>query len=360
VQLSVLLPTNRVGPAAISRIAQACSWAGPNIEVIVRDNSGNAQKRELLKHLQYDHCMIIVADPCGPQDNYLDLLKRAKGDFVLYVADDDQCFDRAIAALPSMIDSYGGNPTVAGFTGIYVTESAQGSQTSVYKDIDSDDPVTRATGYLNHPSPLLFYSAQRRELLERIFFFMKSMPFNFSYYDRFYCLLYVLNGKFINLQRLLLVYDQGNWEANETGQAEDVKFYKAAGLDPAIHKLHWFMCAFEGALLAMKSDLFKDIPIAQREVIAARWFAQKYSYFKHQKRLSFGSSLDDEADKLCDKLRSMNGQISIQDALSTVSNFIALSSKTNAQKYFNCWNAVIKGAGQSGLKPVLGFEESAL
>jgi hypothetical protein len=220
--------------------------------------------------------------------------------------------------------------------------------------------VTRATGYLNHPSPLLFYSAQRRELLERIFFFMKLMPFHTSYYDRFYCLLYVLNGKFINLQRLFLVYDAGNWETNEPGQAEDVKFYKAAGLDPAIHKLHWFMCAFEGAILAMKSDLFTDIPIAQREVIAERWFAQKYSYFRNQKRLSFGSPLDDEADKLCDKLRSINGSISIEDALSTVSNFIALSSKTNAQKYFDCWNAVIKGAGRSCLEPVPRSEETAL
>jgi hypothetical protein len=345
VQLSVLLPTNRIGPGAISRIAQACSWAGPNIEVIVRDNSGNAEKRELLKHLQYEHCMIIAADPSGPQDNYLDLLKRAKGDFILYVADDDQCFDRAIAALPDMIDLYGTDPTVAGFTGIYVTENAQGSQVTAYKDVDSNDPVTRVTAYLNHPSPLLFYSALRRELLERIFFFMKLMPFEFSYHDRLYNLLYILNGKFINLQRLFLVYDPGNWEINETGQTQDVKSYKAAGLDPAINKLHWFMCAIEGALLAMKSDLFPDIPIAQRSVIAERWYAQKYSYFKHQKRLSFGSPLDDEADKLCDKLRSMNGQLSIQDALSTVSNFIALSSKTNAQKYFNCWNDMINGRG---------------
>jgi len=38
-QLSILIASNRTGLLACSRIAQACSWAGPNLEVIVRDNS---------------------------------------------------------------------------------------------------------------------------------------------------------------------------------------------------------------------------------------------------------------------------------------------------------------------------------
>ena len=50
-QLSILLPTHRHDLLAISRIVQACSWARPDIEVIVRDNSGNAEKRDLLAFL---------------------------------------------------------------------------------------------------------------------------------------------------------------------------------------------------------------------------------------------------------------------------------------------------------------------
>ena len=73
-QLSILLPTNRHGPMAISKIAQACSWAGPRIQVIVRDNSGNAEKRALLKNLQRDYCQIISVDPCEGLENYRNFL----------------------------------------------------------------------------------------------------------------------------------------------------------------------------------------------------------------------------------------------------------------------------------------------
>ena len=54
-QLSILIPTHRNDLLACSRIAQACSWAGPKLEVIVRDNSGNAEKRNLLAQFKRDH-----------------------------------------------------------------------------------------------------------------------------------------------------------------------------------------------------------------------------------------------------------------------------------------------------------------
>ncbi|MBI3702564.1 MAG: hypothetical protein HY244_01620, partial [Rhizobiales bacterium] len=68
-QLSILLATNRTGLLAFSRIAQACSWASPDIEVIVRDNSGDPQKREFLAHCKRDHCNIVIAEPCDMRTN---------------------------------------------------------------------------------------------------------------------------------------------------------------------------------------------------------------------------------------------------------------------------------------------------
>ena len=70
VKLSILFPTHRHSLLACSRIAQACSWAGPDIEVIVRDNSGNARKREMLANFQRDNCRIITVEPCEPRENY--------------------------------------------------------------------------------------------------------------------------------------------------------------------------------------------------------------------------------------------------------------------------------------------------
>ena len=341
-QLSVLLPTNRHGPAAVSRIAQVCSWAGPDIQVIVRDNSGNAEKRELLAHFRRDHCTIIAADPCEPVENYSEILKLAKGDFIFCMGDDDQCFDRAIEALPGVIDQFGKDPTVAGVTGFYALETSQGTGIVTYKDLDSDDPAARVAGFLNYPGPnMLFYSVLRRDLAERILAFVKSIPFYLSFHDQVLCLLYLLNGKFVGLQRLFYVYDIGVWEAGESAQKRDVDFYRAAGLDPAINKLHWLLCGFEGAVLVMHSDTFPDYPAAQRQAIADQWFALMFTRFKGQLRLTFGSPLSDEAEKLCAKLWTATGQLTFQNVLLEISDFIALFSKSQARNYFDFWNAVI-------------------
>src|SRR5262245_38233612 len=201
-QLSILLPTNRHGPVTISRIAQACSWAGPKIQVIVRDNSGNADKRALLPHFRREHCEIISVDPCEPLENYSEILSLAKGDFIFCMSDDDQCIDRAILALPELIERSSLDPTIAAVTGAYALEVPQGTSIVNYKDIDSDDPAARVAGYLSYPGPnMLFYSVLRRQIAEKILRFMKTMPVYLSFHDQILCLLYLLNGKYARLQR---------------------------------------------------------------------------------------------------------------------------------------------------------------
>ena len=61
--------------------------------MIVRDNSGNAEKRSLITHFRNDYCKIASVDPCEPVENYSEILKSASGDFIFCLADDDQCFD---------------------------------------------------------------------------------------------------------------------------------------------------------------------------------------------------------------------------------------------------------------------------
>ncbi len=327
---------------ALSRIAQVCSWAGPNIEVIVRDNSGNAEKRMLLGHFRREHCNIVIADPCEPLENYSEILRLAQGDFIFCVADDDFCFDRAIEALPGVIDQFGKDPTVAGVTGAYALETPQGTSIVNYKSVDSDDPAVRVGGFLAYQGPnMLFYSVLRRSLAERVLVFMKSMPVYLSFHDQILCLLYLLNGKLIRLQRLFYGYDVGVWEATETAQKRDVDFYRAAGLDPAVNKLHWFLCGFEGAVLVRNSDLFPDCSLAQRQVIADRWFSMMFMRFKSQTRLTFESRLADEAAKICAKLLTSTGKLSFQGMLAEICGLMAMFSKDNAQRYHDFWDAEI-------------------
>jgi hypothetical protein len=342
VQLSILLPTNRSGPMAISRIAQACSWASPKIQVIVRDNSGNADKRALLSHFRREHCEIISVDPCEPLENLSEILSLAKGDFIFCTSDDDQCVERAIAALPDLIERSSGDPTVAAVTGTYAIETSQGTSIFAYKDVDSEDPAQRVAGYLSYGGPnVLFYSVLRRQLAERVIDFMKAMPVYLSFHDQILCLLYLLSGKYIKLQRLFYVYDVGVWGSRETAEKRDIEFYRAAGLDPAANKLQWLLSGFEGAAIIMNAAEIPAYPMPQRQAIADLWFTAMFNRFKRDARTTYDSPHTEEADKLCAKIAGATGQLSFERVLADISGFFALFSKQRAQAYFNFWDSVL-------------------
>ena len=341
-QLSILFPTHRHDLATLSRIAQACSWASPAIEVIVRDNSGNAEKAAQIAHFRRDHCTILSVPHCEPLENFSGLMERAKGDFVFCVADDDVFFDRAIAQLPALIDRITRDPSVAAITGPYLVENSKGASLITYPSVDADDVTARVAGYAGYPGVnSLFYSVQRREMVERVFRFMGAMPFFLSYHDQITCLLYLLNGKFVKLQRVFYGYDVGPWENYETAQKRDVRFYTAAGLDPAVNKLHWFLCGFEGAILIRNGDVFPDHAPAQRQQMADLWFSTMFQRFMVNQRLIFDSHCGPQADALCTKLRGSAGHLSFVDMLSDICHFIALSSPENSQRYLSFWAGML-------------------
>lgn len=341
-RLSVLLPTHRTSLAAISRIAQVCSWASPDIEVIVRDNSGDAAKRDLISRFQGNHCQVVTADPCEPLENFSELLRLAKGDFIFCPADDDFSFDRAIEAAAGLIKQFGNDPSVAGIAGQVVIEASNGSAIVSYPDIDSDDVVARISGYISFGGPNVFlYSVIRRETFQGVMSFMNSMPIFLSFHDQIQSLLFLLSGKFIQLPRLLYAYDIGVWEARETSQQRDIAYFTAAGLDPAINVLQWLLCAFEGAVLMRNARIFPDYPMAQRQVMADRWFSARFAAFVRDKRSTFGSQYGDEAERIRAKLLMSTGQLTFQHLLIEICNTIALFSNDKAKRYYEFWDAQI-------------------
>jgi len=341
-QLSVLLPTHRHDLLACSRIVQACSWASADVEVIIRDNSCNAQKRDMLANIQRDNCSLIFADECDALTNISELLRAARGEFIFCLADDDYCVDRAVGAIADTIKRLGKDASLAGVTGHYGIETSNASAVVNYQNVDSDDAVTRIKGYLNFSGPnVLNYSAQRRDMVLRVFAFMRAMPDIFSFHDQIMCLLYLMNGKFVPIKRLIYLYDLGLWEQPESGQKRDLDFYKAAGLDPAINKLHWFLCGFEGAVLARNSGLFPDLPIARRQAVADLWSSLMFIRFTRQTRLTFGSPFAEAAEKICAKLRDIKEPQTFDTMLADICSLIALFSKEKAQTYFEFWDAVV-------------------
>ncbi len=347
--LSILIPTHRSDLQACSRIVQACSWAGPNLEVIVRDNSGSPEKRSLLRQIHNEHCRIVMVDECGAIENHTEIVKLATGDYIYVVADDDFGFDRAMTSLPGLIARHANDSSVVGITGMYAIEHGNGSSIVGYDNLDAADVAARVSGYLAYQGVnVMAYSPIRRDLFLRVFDFVGAMPFPFSFHDQISCLLYLLNGKFARLRRLMYLYDVGEWETAESAQKRDLDFYNASKLDPAINKLHWFICAFEGAALIRNSSMFPNYPLAQRQAMADRWFATMFSRFTSSRRIAFDSVLSRQADQLCDKWRVSAGRLSFHDMLSDISAFIALSSKDGSQKFFDYWREFLSKGGAVG------------
>lgn len=342
-QLSIILPTHRHDLLALSRIAQACSWARPSIEVIVRDNSGNAEKRAALKHLRHDNCTIVSVDECDARENFAESMRLAKGEFVFVIADDDMCFDQAIAAMPGIIDRIGKDPTTVGIAGPYIVEAAANSVVINYKAIDSADPAARVAGYLAENGPnVLFFAVLRRDVATRMAVFIEGLPILCSFHDQIMSLLYLLNGKYHLLPRLFYLYDFGLWESPDTAQKRDIDYYALSGLDPALNLLHWFLCAFEGAVLALHSDAFPAHPPAQRQAIANLWFSTMFARFKNSKRLTFGSKHTGEVEQACAKLQAMAGSVTFDVMLTEVCAVIGTFSKEKASDYFDYWDATMK------------------
>jgi hypothetical protein len=151
----------------------------------------------------------------------------------------------------------------------------------------------------------------------------------------------------VKLNRLLYLYDNSEWETAEKAQKRDLDFYKAAGVDPALNKLQWFVCGFEGAVLIRNSDLFPDHAAAQRQVMADRWFTAMYHRFVRSTRDGFGSPHADHAEALRTKWKTSAGQLSFEGMLVELCGFLALSSEDHARKYLDFWKPILAG-GRNG------------
>jgi hypothetical protein len=339
--LSIIIPSNRASLVAYSRIMQACSWASEDVEVVVRDNSGDAQKRELLGRVDQPNCRVIFADPCDADTNFVQSLLASTGDFVLFVGDDDSCFDRGIAAMSSAAGRCADDPSVAGLTGAYALEETHVSRIVSYPDLDSVDIVKRVDGFLGYQGPnLIFYSAVRRQLTLDTFQFMAGHPFQLPFHDNLYSLIYLLSGKFIHVGRLTVIYDNTNWDAAEVGVQNDLKFYLAAGMDPIIRQLHWFLCGFEGASLILFSRFGAQHPLAQRQAMASKWFELMFRRFAEDAQNSFGSDLALPASLVREKLLRGFPNFTLEAVLDDLCEFIRLFSPEKAELYHDFWKSI--------------------
>jgi hypothetical protein len=346
IRLSIVVASHGHDLASCSRILQACSFAGPRVEVVVRYQSGSATKADFLRGISKENCRFTIAPPGEARENWAETLAAAQGDFALLMSGDDVLFDRAMTMLPGVLESVAADASVIGVAAPSLIETPKGAEAFDYPNIDADDPLVRLSGYLSAERPnVLLFSPVRRATITWALDILRDKPLALPFDDQLSSMLYLVAGKFARMTRLMHVHDAGMADAARGAEAA---FYERAHLDPAINTLHWLMCGFEGATLIRHADLPVGYSPQQRQAMADLWFSAMFGRFKVHPRETYGSPLAGEAAKTCARWTAAAGRLSFADMLADICQFLALSSQETALKYFASWSAML-GLRQAGV-----------
>jgi len=338
-KLSILMPSHRTGLSACSRILEACSWASDDIEVIVRDNSGDAAKRSFLSQIRNkpDNCRIICVPEDGIYENMIALMEAARGDFIFFSADDDLCSRGSINAVCAAIKQCGDDDSVVGVTGHYLFETTAGSQLMGYSQVDSPAPADRINSYFALGLNLIYYSAVRRTTWLELCRWVGSLPMRFTYLDLVMVVLALLSGRYIDIKRMIYIYDFTGWEGGLKFE-KDYALYQAAGIDRSALYLHGLFCAFEGTKVIL-SDLFaKNLTVQERMGAATRWY-----------QAVLGSTVPANPETVLDiyasQLRAkwlQTQKVDLDTLLADLSDFLDLATEDKAQalRYREYWSAM--------------------
>jgi hypothetical protein len=337
VKLSIVMPTNRTGLSAWARILDACSCANDQVEVIVRDNSGDPRKADAISRLSGRNCRVIVAEPCGALENSEQAAGLAKGDFIFLVADDDLLPQLAIPPILKAIGRYSQDMSVAGITGDYIVQWSRKTTLVRYPPLDAAAAAQRIAPFLEARLNVFFYSVARRQIIHDVVLsFVRSLPFHFVFTDWLAALLYLASGRFVGIERALYHPDIRNWDS-EASFGICLRSYQQCGLDGSALRLQCLLQAFEGAKIVLGKYPGLDLSPDERQAVAALWFRHWHAEFcKSLNWTDPAARFDQQAAALCRKWSQIT-DISLEHLLTDLAEYFSLSNPEGAQKYFNFW-----------------------
>lgn len=338
-KLSIVVPSNRTTINAYSKLVNLLSFATDDIEVLIRDNSGNEDKRRFLSQFNGGTRKIVLADPCGAWENGIAITEMAVGDYIFNGCDDDYINPFALPDIIDTIATHGDDKSLIGVTGNYLVEYPTHSAMFSFPTPESDVAYTRVESILQGMPSTIQFSAIRRDVYLRCLTTVKTMPLNFSFHDFLFNLMLLMSGRLAKINRMIYQYDMGNWIDPAIALREDAKYYAYSGVDPSGVRLHWLIGALEGAKLAAGKFTGADLPMDQRLAIAQRWFVQWFFWFQNMPpREAPGAKFDAQAQALADKWRvTPMDKIDFNELLTDLCGFFALTSPEAGQRYYDYW-----------------------
>lgn len=340
-KISLVLPTHRSTNTAIARIIEWSSLSGDDFELIVRDNSENEKKREILNLIESKSLKLHFVQKCNPFDNWLEAMKLATGEFIFSLADDDFLSIRGIEQIYNLAKESIADTSISCITGDYILEASNTSGWLRYPKLDSDTAEQRIISYLEaNATNCFYYSAVRRDIALLGANFITKLPYRLSYHDQLISALYLSLGKAKQINRIIYSYNLEQWETAETSRARDQSFYISAGLPIEFDRLHFLFIALEGALL-LDSKMVIDRTTEDTSSASSTWFNTMFSKFIHIDRESdYGNTIANSSTSLLrEKLlgtRTFNTNEILIDLCETIEKI----DQKGAQRYFEFWSAL--------------------
>jgi hypothetical protein len=338
-KLSIIMPSHGIGTRINSNILNVATMGSEDVEVIVRDNSGDPAKREFLSRIQEPNCRIISVDDCAGRENFMSLMEQASGEFIYFAADDDYTNGQAIGSLLSEIDRIGDDRTIVGVGGIFIMDDKTSSGFVHFNRLDKPKASERFKSFLGSGLPsILQYSPIRRDVLKQVWDYSSRLPIYLSFHDWLMNCLFLVHGRVTYVERYMYQYVNSNWDSHEHTLRNDANSYLGNGLDSSCARLHWLIGAFEGARTFMDKYPYVDLPESERQAMAACWFLHWYPTFVGNglTRGVADSQYDAQAMRLLAKWGSAR-ELRLDEILPDLVDHFSLSSRDTADRYYAFW-----------------------
>ncbi|MDE2029889.1 MAG: glycosyltransferase family 2 protein [Alphaproteobacteria bacterium] len=336
-KLSIAMPSHNVGSRINANILNACVLGSDDVEIIIRDNSGNEEKRKFLSGIKEKNCRIISVDECPGAENIRELMDETAGEFVFTVCDDDYVNGYALPSLLDEIDKIKGDTAYVGTSGIFVIDEDRKTEFFRFNCFDTPDALGRFKAYLGGCPSIFQYSPIRRTVSKSVLGFCSTLPVYLSYHDWLLNCLHLMHGKFSYVDRYIYHYYNSNWTGGEQNLISDARYFKLAGIDTSGVRIQWLIAAFEGAQTFMSKYSGVDMPREQRQSLAVFCLSHWYQMLFHTyMRQAPDAKYDAETLKIAQKWMA-SSEINLSNLLADICEFYALTAPEKAQHYYDFW-----------------------